>query len=212
MTTAPRKPVKAKRRREVAELDSVEAKLGPKMLALSEKQQKFVIAMFTVRPGRGAATKAARLAGFGNPGSSPASIATISSRLMHTDAVIEGMREYGEQFLRGAAPAALLALQKMILTPSHKGHERSVSEVLTRVYPAETRQIIDVHHHAVDHTAEAVAQLRLLKGLEVAREKLEEVFGFSGLARYERLLEIEDAKNSPKLIEGTAIENRKAAS
>jgi len=69
-----------------------------------------------------------------------------------------------------------------------------------------------VHHHAVDHTAEAVAQLRLLKGLEVAREKLEEVFGFSGLARYERLLEIEDAKNSPKLIEGTAIENRKAAS
>jgi hypothetical protein len=139
-------------------------------------------------------------------------MATISSRLMHTDAIIEGLREYGEQFLKGAAPAALLALQKLILTPGHKGHERAISEVLTRLYPAETRQIVDVHHHAVDHSAEAVAQLRMLKSLDVAREKLEEVFGFSGLARYERLLEIEEAKKSPRLIEGTAVEIRNEAS
>jgi hypothetical protein len=211
MDATPRKRAKGKRR-EVAELEPNEAKLGPKMLTLSDKQQRFVIAMFTVRPGRGAPTRAARLAGWGTSGSSPASMATISSRLMHTDAIIEGLREYGEQFLKGAAPAALLALQKLILTPGHKGHERAISEVLTRLYPAETRQIVDVHHHAVHHSAEAVAQLRMLKSLDVAREKLEEVFGFSGLARYERLLEIEEAKKSPRLIEGTAVEIRNEAS
>jgi hypothetical protein len=210
MTTALRKQAKAKSR-EVAELEPGEAMLGPKMLALSGKQQKFVIALFTtVMPGRGAGTKAARIAGFGTPTSSPASIATISSRLMNDDRVL-GMREYGERFIRSTAPAAIRAMHKLILTPSHKDHGRAVGMLLDRVHPAETRHQVDVHHHAVDHTAEAVAQLRLLKSLDVPRSRLEEVFGFSGLSRYERLLEIEEAKNSPRLIEGAAVEIRKEA-
>jgi hypothetical protein len=159
MTTTPRKP---KEKREVAELEPAEAKLGPKMLGLTLKQRNFVIALFAVRQGRGAAVRAARAAGFGNPGSSPASMATISSRLMHTDAIIEGMREYGEQFLRGAAPAALLALQKLILTPSHKGHERAVTGLVQRLYPTETQYTVKVEHTAsssMKATAEVFARI-----------------------------------------------------
>ena len=199
-----------RQRREVAEIDTDEARLGPKMLALSEKQQRFVIALFTtVMPGYGAPTKAARVAGYGTPTSSPSSMATISSRLMNDERVLEGMREYGERFIRSTAPAAIRAMISLILTPSHKDHGRAVGMLLDRVHPSETRQVVDVHHHTVDHTAEAIAQLRMLKGLDVPRAKLEQVFGFSGLARYERLLEIEEAKKSPRLIEGTAVEIRK---
>jgi predicted dinucleotide-utilizing enzyme len=209
------KRTKAKRR-ELAPLEPIDAqdgpaKLGPKMQALTEKQRNFVIALFAVRQGHGAAVRAARAAGWGTPSSSAQSMATISSRLMHNDAIIEGMREYGEQFLKAAGPAALRALEKMILTPSHKGHERSVAAVVDRLYAVETRHLVDVHHHAVDHSAEAVAHLRMLKSLDVSRSKLEEVFGFSGLSRYERLLEIEEAKKSPRLIEGTAVEIREAS-
>ena len=84
--------------------------------------------------------------------------------------------------------------------------------VLDRVHPAETGHTVDVHHH-VDHDAEAIAQLRMLKSLDVPRAKLEEVFGFTGLSRYERLLDIEDAKRrpGPRLIEGTATELKDAS-
>jgi hypothetical protein len=41
-----------------------------------------------------------------------------------------------------------------------------------------------------------VAYLRKLKALGVPREKLEEELGYSDLPRYERLLELEDAKTA----------------
>jgi hypothetical protein len=146
MDTAPRKRVKEKR--EVAKIEPVEAKLGPKMQALTEKQRNFIIAMFTVRQGHGAAVRAARAAEFGTPSSSPQSMATIASRLMHTDAIIEAMREYGEQFLKAAGPTALRALERLILTPGHKGHERAVSAVVDRLYPIETQHTVKVEHSA----------------------------------------------------------------
>ena len=96
-------------------------------------------------------------------------------------------------------------LELLVEDPTHKGHERAISEILSRVHPVETRHEINVVHR-IDHDAEAVAQLRTLKSLGVVHEKLVEVFGFSGLGRYERLLEQEDSKSVPKLIEGTATE------
>jgi phage terminase small subunit len=148
MTAAPAKRPRV-RNRDVAPLEPVDARLGPKMLVLSEKQQKFVIALFTtVRPGHGAASKAARCAGFGTPTSTPQSIATISSRLMNDERVLEGMREYGERFIRSTAPAAIRAMHKLILTPSHKDHGRAVGMLLDRVHPAETTHKVTVEHQA----------------------------------------------------------------
>jgi len=141
--------------------EAIEAKLGPKMLALSEKQQKFVIALFTtVRPGHGAASKACRLAGFGTPTSSPQSIATISSRLMNDERVLEGMREYGERFIRSTAPAAIRAMHKLILTPSHKDHGRAVGMLLDRVHPAE---MVHKVKHEHDVTPNAMETAHILK-------------------------------------------------
>jgi hypothetical protein len=46
---------------------------GPAMKALNEKQRRFVLALYQVKPGHGAQVRAARLAGYGTPNSSAAS-------------------------------------------------------------------------------------------------------------------------------------------
>ena len=70
-------------------------------------------------------------------------------------------------------------------------------------------------HHTIDHNAEALEQLRVMKRLGVAHEKLIEMFGYSGLGRYEQMLEERDkgskdpaapASPDPRMIEGTAVE------
>ena len=61
--------------------------------------------------------------------------------------------------------------------------------IFDRVHPVETRHTVDVVHQ-IDHDAEAVAQFRMLKQLDVPRAKLGRRFLASpGLVRYERLLE-----------------------
>ena len=60
--------------------------------------------------------------------------------------------------------------------------------------------------HKVDHEGEALAQLRMLRALGVARDRLEEVFGYTGLARYEQMLALEDERK-PIDAEFSVIEN-----
>jgi hypothetical protein len=181
---------------------------GPCMKALpSDRHRAFVIALYQIPHGHGAHVAAAKLAGFGTSTSSIQSWSVIASKLAHDEKILAALHEEDQKRIRASAPRAIRALQHLIEDPSAKDHVRGIGMVLDRVHPAETRHVVDVHHH-VDHDAEAVAQLRMLKGLNVARAKLEEVFGFSGLSRYERLLDFEDAKKrpGPPLIEGTTVE------
>jgi hypothetical protein len=186
---------------------------GPCMKALaSDRHRAFVLALYEVPLGYGAQVKAAKRAGFGTSTSSIQSMASIASRLAHDEKIQAAIREEDEKRIRASAPRAIRALSRLVENPNHKDHARGIGMVLDRVHPTEQRHVVDVHHH-VDHDAEAVAQLRMLKALDVSREKLEEVFGFSGLSRYERMLELEDAKSrpAPPMIEGRATEIKGAA-
>jgi phage terminase small subunit len=172
----------------------------------SDRHRAFVLALYQIKPGYGAHVTAAKLAGFGSSTSSPKSWSVIASRLAHDEKILAALHEEDQKHIRASAPRAVRALGRLIEDPDHKDHARGIAMVLDRVHPTEQRHVVDVHHH-VDHDAEAIAQLRMLKGLGVARAKLEEVFGFSGLSHYERLLELEEAKNRPTpMIEGRATE------
>ena len=156
------------KQRELASFDT-DVKLGPKMLALPEKQREFIIALFTrVRPGHGAASQAARLVGFGTATSSPQSIASISSRLMNNEAVLDAMREFGERFIRSTAPAAIRAMHKLILTQSHKDHGRAVGMLLDRVHPAETTHHVMVKHDATPSLVATAAVLARIHALALS--------------------------------------------
>jgi hypothetical protein len=173
MEAPPRKRPKGERR-ELAPLEPVDAKLGPKMLGLpSDRHRAYVESLFIVRPGHGAAVRAARMAGFGTPTSSAQSLATISSRLMHDDRVLDAIREYSEKFIRTTTPAALHALRKLIATPGHKDHARGIAMVMDREHPVET--VVKVNHDATPAfraTAEVlarIAELAARAGVDVSK-------------------------------------------
>jgi phage terminase small subunit len=185
---------------------------GPAMAALpSDRHRAFVLALYSIKPGHGAHVKAAKMAGFGSATSSAHSWAVIGSRLSHDEKILAAIHEEDQRRIRSSAPRAIRALQNLVETPDHRDHARAIGMVLDRVHPAEQHHVHEMHVTS-DHTAEAIEELRVLKGLGVSREKLEEMFGYSGLSRYERLL-AEKEQQPGKLIagggpviEGTAVE------
>jgi hypothetical protein len=173
MTDTPRKRPQGKRR-ELAPLEPVDAKDGPKMRALpTDRHRAFVRSLYTVRPGHGARVKAAKLAGFGCPTSTPQSMATIASRLSHDERVLEAIREEDEKYIRSSAPRAISALSRLIETPSHKDHARGIAMVLDREYPVET--VVKVNHDATPSlkaTADVlarIAELAARAGIDVSK-------------------------------------------
>jgi hypothetical protein len=140
------KPPKAERR-ELALVEPVDAKDGPAMLALpTDRHRDFVRALYQVKPGHGANVKAARLAGFGTPSSSPQSMATISSRLAHDERVLAAIAEEDSKRIRASAPRAISALSRLVEDPKHKDHARGIAMVLDRVHPLETTHNVKVEH------------------------------------------------------------------
>jgi hypothetical protein len=178
--------------------------MGTAMKALpSDKHRAFVLNLYEIEPGWGCNAKAARLAGFGTDSSSPASMATIGWRLATDERVLAAIAEEDKKRIRASAPRALSALQRVVENPDHRDHLRGVAMVLDRVHPTQ-HQMHVVHEH-IDHRKETLDSLRAFKKLGVSREKLTELFGFSGLSIYERLLDEEDRK-AGKLIDGVVAE------
>jgi len=133
-------------RRELEPLEPIDAKDGPKMQALpSDRHRAFVRALYQVRPGHGAAVKAAKIAGFGTTESSPQSFATIASRLKHDERILEAIEEEDRKYIRASAPRAISALSRLIEDPKHKDHARGIGMVLDRVHPVE--QVHNVKHN-----------------------------------------------------------------
>jgi phage terminase small subunit len=179
---------------------------GPCMKALrSDRHRAFVLALYAIRPGYGANVKAAKMAGFGTDRTTAKGWSVIASCLAHDEKIQAAMREEDQKRIRASAPRAVRALSNLVEDPEHRDHCRAIGMVLDRTHPIETQHTITVNHR-IDHDAEAVAQLRMMKRLEVARHKLEEMFGYSGLSRYERMLEEQDGKPGPGMIEGSAVE------
>jgi hypothetical protein len=153
------KPAKRTARRELAPLEPVDAQDGPAMLALpTDRHRAFVRAMYQVKPGHGAAVKAAKLAGFGTPNSSPQSMATIASRLTHDARIQEAFAEQDQLFIRASAPRAIRALSALIENPKAKDHARGLAMILDRVHPAEMVHKVK-HEYDVTPNAMEAAQI-----------------------------------------------------
>jgi hypothetical protein len=182
---------------------------GPAMRALpNHRWRAFVEFYLLENPGRGAQTNAARRAGFGNARTSPLNMAHIAWRLMRDERMQAAIAEEARKVLRGCAPEAAKALIELVRDPEHKDHARGIAMVLARTDPEITRHDMNIVHKVVNEDDESLAELRALRELGTAREKLIELFGGNGLARLEKL-EAEDAERrgaSAKVIEGQVID------
>jgi phage terminase small subunit len=165
MTGAPKLRRRGSKNRPAASVN--EPEWGPAMRALNEKQRRFVLALYQVKPGYGAQVRAARLAGYGTPSSSPESWAALASRLIHDEKIQAALREHDQKVLRAAAPRALRALHGMVEDPEHKDHARAVGMVLDRVHPVET-----VHHVRSEHRHVVVAPEQVLERIREIADRL----------------------------------------
>ncbi len=168
--------------------------------ALRTDRERLFVWHYMFNGGEGA--KAARAAGY----SDVAEGAKVrASQLLTRDDVQEAVRALCTKYLFSLAPTALVKLRQHLLSDNEKISLKATELTLSRTGFGE-RQSLDVNVSGsvtVDHTSEALEQLRTLRGLGVPREKLVDIFGFSGLARYERMLAARDA---PKLIEGEVVD------
>lgn len=173
------------------------------MQALPERERKFVWFYLTNEgPPNGA--QAARDAGYSDVSEACKVRAHL---LLHRERVILALEEVGKKAFRGLLGPAVKAAAGLIQNPQHVDHSKAVFTTLARLGLGE-KSSVDVNVSGdvtVNHTDQAIADLRTLIGLGVAREKLVEIFGFSGLSRYEKMLADQDARR-PKLIEGEVVD------
>jgi phage terminase small subunit len=171
--------------------------MGPKMQACAPQERLFV--WFVAVEGFDA-TNAARKAGYVD--NDNGAIRVRGHALMHRERVIEALEEVGRKSFRSLLPTAIAANRKLLENDKHPDHHKAVQSTLSRLGLSE-RTAVDVTmggEVTVNHTDAAVNDLRTLLALQVPREKLIELFGFSGLERYEKMLADAD-RRVPKVIE-----------
>lgn len=138
-----------------------ESDFGPAMRALHPKQQAFVLAMYAVKPGHGAAVRAAKASGYGTSTTDAKSWSSIAARLRSDEKIQAALAEEDQKRIRAAAPRAIRALEHLIETPSHRDHGRALGMVLDRVHPVETTHRVEVEHrHAVAAPEDVIARIR----------------------------------------------------
>lgn len=183
-------------------MELTDIELGPKMLACSERERLFVWHYLT---GDGNGAEAARQAGYSDV-SEAAKVR--ASQLLHRDRVVAALEEMGKRHFRAQLPIAIRANKRLLENEKHPDHAKTVQQTLSRLGLAE-KVGIDVNiggEITVNHTDQAVADLRVLIGLGVAREKLIEIFGFSGLTRYEKMLAEQERRALPvPVIDGEVV-------
>jgi hypothetical protein len=178
--------------------------LGPAMRALpNDKWRAFVVAYVTGKPGNGALTRAARLAGFGRGGTS-ANIHKQAWTLAHDDRMVAAIAETAKKVIRAGAPEAVNALMALVRNPEHRDHARAIAMILARTDPEISVHDVQVVHKVEDPDLEALEELRAARRLGASRQTLLELFGPNGLDRLEAL-EARRATTA-KIIDGEVAE------
>jgi hypothetical protein len=170
---------------------------GPAMAACTAKERRFAYAL-----GTGVAesySDAARLAGYSNKYDGAKNRA---HEAMARERVRAAIREVAGQQLETLAGLAIKVMRETLLNKQHPERQKTAATILSRLGWTE-RASVDVSvsgRVTVSHTDAALEDLRRCKELNFPQAALEQIFGFSGLGRYEALLAERDARR-PKVIE-----------
>jgi phage terminase small subunit len=205
MSKAAGKPKRVRRRKYSSEPLAVVPpleSLGPAMRALTEKQRRFVMELREGPIGYGSEVRAARAAGYGTPTSTDNALWVQAHQTLHDPKVQEALREVGGKLIRAASFQSIRNVETIANDREHKDCLKANLALLDRGFPIETTHRVTVEK--IDHTRQALDELRTLRRLQVPREKLIELYGADGLFHLERELD-----GSMKLIEGSVMNGAK---
>ena len=168
------------------------------MLACAELEREFVWHyLLCCSEGEPDPALAAQRAGFSSP-------IVQAHELIHRERVREAMKEVAQREFAGLIIPAVFAARRIIHNDKHPEHGAQLRATLSAFGLGE-RSTLDVNVAVtLSHTDAAIEDLRRLRALNVPRDELIKVFGYSGLERYERMLDELERRAAPKLIEGNA--------
>jgi len=176
--------------------------MGEAMKALpNDRWRAFVRALVADTKGYGAVTRAARAAGFGKANTKASSLSKQAHQLSRDERIIAAIAEESRKVIRVGHPEAVTALFNLVRDPEHRDHARAVAMVIDRCDPAITKHSVDVTHRIEDPDRTALEELKALRHLGAARDKLLELFGPNGLDRLEAL---EAAENAQRAAQATS--------
>jgi phage terminase small subunit len=117
---------------------------GAAMAALTEKQRRYVIALFEAPKSHGALTFAAKRAGYGTPTSSRQSLSQMAHALNADPKIQAAIAEVSQQYTTVLGPHAVRALKKLLDDPKARDHGRALGIVMDRVSPVQSTAIVKV--------------------------------------------------------------------
>jgi hypothetical protein len=124
------------------------ADYGPAMLALNEKQRRYVCALFHAPKKYGSGVFAVKAAGYGTPTSRRQTLAQLAYQLNTDPKVQAAIAEVSQQHLILLGPDAVRALRKLLDNPAHRDHGRALGIVMDRVSPVQSTAVVKVEHEA----------------------------------------------------------------
>lgn len=147
--------------------DHERTELGPAMAALTEKQRRYVLALFDAPKSYGSGVFAAKRAGYGTPASSRQSLAQMAHQLNSDPKVQAAIAETSQQFLTTLGPVAFRAMKNVLDKPNHRDFGRVIGIVMDRVAPQNSTHTVKVQHDATPTLAATAAVLKRISELAV---------------------------------------------
>ena len=147
----------------------------------TERQRTFVRCLFEV-DGRGDVLSAAACARAAGYTGDPHQVSSAASKLLADPRIQAAIKAETQRHLHSLGPKALQHLQAIMGDRAHKDQFKAVNVILERLDPTVTEMDAHVTHEVVDHRRDALNELlRVDSARGRAREKLEELFGYTGL-------------------------------
>jgi phage terminase small subunit len=137
--------------------------LGPAMRVLTEKQRRFVLALFEAPKKYGRGVFAAERAGY--DASSRGNLSIIASQLNADPKVQAAIAEVSQARLTILGPTAVYALEKLLENPKHRDHGRALGMVMDRVAPTLSTSVVKVEGEVRVNAGDAAVVLARIEEL-----------------------------------------------
>jgi phage terminase small subunit len=149
---------------------------GPAMAVLTDRQQRYVNALFEAPRTHGSGTYAARVAGYS--ASSRKVLASIAYQLNGDPKVQAAIAEVSQQHLTTLGPIAVRAAKKVLDQPSHRDFGRVLGLIIERVSPTNSTHTVKVEGEVklssreTEHVLARIEELAAKFGVQIPAPKV----------------------------------------
>ncbi|MBR0936687.1 hypothetical protein JQ586_25350 [Bradyrhizobium jicamae] len=134
------------------------------MAALTEKQRRYVLALFDAPRKHGSGVFAVKAAGYG-PTSSRHTLSQLAYQLNNDPKIQLAITEVSQNYLCALGPYAVRAVKRILDDPKHREHGRIIGIVMDRVSPVQSTAVVKVQGEVKISAADAAYTMQRIEEL-----------------------------------------------